>query len=149
MQGDVTTITLHDYDHVMMNPPYHDEARHDVSDDKSKRVANAEKDGDLGRWIESAAGALKPSALLTLIHRADRLPDIMGMLGKHFGRIEIMPILPKADALPKRVILRTNKGGQPLTKQCRNFILHQADGRYTEAAEAVLRHMQPLEFTAI
>ena len=31
------------FDHVMMNPPYHDEARHDVSSNPQKRKANTEK----------------------------------------------------------------------------------------------------------
>src|ERR1700722_19290903 len=40
-----------DLDYVMMNPPYHDENRHDVSENSGKRVANASKDGDLPIWI--------------------------------------------------------------------------------------------------
>ncbi len=134
------------FDHVLMNPPYHDEARHDVSDSAQKRTANTEREGDLARWIASAAKALKPSGLLTLIHRADRQAEIDALLAAEFGAAETLPILPKVGAAPKRAIMRAKKGGKGVVRLCGNFVLHQADGRYTEAAEAVLRHMKALEF---
>jgi len=141
------------FDHVFVNPPYHDEARHDVSSHKQKRAANIEKTGELKRWIGSAVTALKPSGTLTLIHRADRCDDILALLQKDFGTVEILPILPKEGTAPKRVILRAQKGtpgdAKNLTKCYRkNFVLHQADGAYTEAAEAILRHRKALYFAA-
>lgn len=135
------------FDHVMMNPPYHDEARHDVSDDPARRAANTEKPGDLTRWIASSAQALKESGALTLIHRADRAEEILALLAPHFGRIEVLTVLPKAGAPPKRVILRAFKGGPQVTKGCKSLILHDADGGYTDAAEALLRAAAALEFT--
>jgi tRNA1(Val) A37 N6-methylase TrmN6 len=156
LHGDVTQLPENLFglfDHTLMNPPYHDEARHDVSEDARKRAANAEKDGDLARWIISAARALKPSGLLTMIHRADRAPQILDLLRTDFGVIEILPLLPKEGAVAKRVILRARKislEGAQNTTECyrKNFVLHQADGAYTEAAEAILRHMKALDFAA-
>jgi len=134
------------FDHALINPPYHDEARHDISAIAQKRMANTEREGDLVRWITSAAKALKPSGLLTLIHRADRQAEIEALLGVAFGAFEVLPILPKAGAAPRRVIMRAHKGGKDAVQLCRNLVLHQADGRYTQEAEAVLRHMKALEF---
>ena len=134
------------FDHAMMNPPYHEEARHDVSAHAQRRAANTEKDGDLARWIANAARTLKPSGVLTFIHRADRLDEILDVLKKDFGAIEILPILSKAGALPKRVILRARKGGEKALIRCCDFVLHQPDGRYTDEAETILRHRKALEF---
>jgi len=134
------------FDHVLMNPPYHDGARHDVSPVAQKRTANTEKESDLVRWVASAAKALKPSGMLTLIHRADRQAEIEALLGVVFGAIEALPVLPKTGAAPKRVIMRAKKGGMGGVRLCRNLVLHQADGRYTDEAEAALRHMKALEF---
>ncbi len=61
-QGNVTQMPgdfVNAFDHVLANPPYHDEARHDLSPDAMKRTANTEKDGDLAQWILAAAKALK------------------------------------------------------------------------------------------
>jgi tRNA1(Val) A37 N6-methylase TrmN6 len=134
------------FDHVMMNPPYHDEARHDASADETKRTANTEKEGGLSLWIENAARALKPSGTVALIHRADRLDDIMNQAGKFFGAFEILPLLPAPGAAPKRVILRAHKGKNTPPRQCKSFVLHEKDGRYTEAAESISRYAQAVEF---
>jgi tRNA1(Val) A37 N6-methylase TrmN6 len=137
------------FDHIMMNPPYHDEVKHDVSAHAGKRAANTEKDGDLALWIAAAARALKSSGALMLIHRADRREEIMAYLAKSFGRIEILPVLPKAGAPPKRILIRAYKLGQGDTIECRALVLHKNTGGYTDAAEAILRHMKAVAFTAI
>jgi len=124
--------------HVMMNPPYHDEARHDASPQAQKRVANTEKEGDLPLWIANAAKSLRRKGSLTLIHRADRLDEIIKFLSPAFGKIEIYRILPKVGAEPKRVVVRAYKDTDS-DIQSRDFILHKADGGYTDEAEAILR----------
>ncbi|MGE3623813.1 MAG: tRNA1(Val) (adenine(37)-N6)-methyltransferase [Bdellovibrionales bacterium] len=134
------------FDHVMINPPYHDETTHDVSSQTQKRLANSGKPGDLGRWLASAASALKKQGMLTLVHRADRLDEMIGLLRSDFGEIEVLPVAPKAGATAKRVILRARKNGTPVLTFCREFVLHQDDGRFTETTEDVLRHMKVLPF---
>jgi len=133
------------FNHAMMNPPYHDESRHDVSALAQKRAANAEKTGDLALWIAGAARALKSSGALTLIHRADRREEILILLKNDFGAIEILPVLPKEGAPPKRIIVRARKGTAYTLTQRQNFVLHQEDGPYTNEAETILRHMKALE----
>ncbi|HUY68505.1 MAG TPA: methyltransferase [Alphaproteobacteria bacterium] len=141
------------YNHVLMNPPYHDEARHDVSEHAQKRLANSEKPGDLGRWIASAAMALTPDGLLTMIQRADREGEIIGFLHTAFGGAEIVPILPKEGEAPKRIVLRARKRPAQSRlhfgeKFCRPLVLHKPDGAYTDEAEGILRHMQAVIFAA-
>ena len=128
------------FDHVIMNPPYHDEARHDVSPHAQKRIANTEKSGDLALWLANAVRALKPSGCLTLIHRADRLEEILACVSPASCMVEIFDIIPKAGMPPKRVIVCVHKGVTPSLLQKRDFILHRSDGRYTDEAESVLRN---------
>ncbi|MDX2028624.1 MAG: methyltransferase [Alphaproteobacteria bacterium] len=146
LQGDVTSLSLgNNFDHALMNPPYHDEARHDVSAHDGKRTANTEKEGDLPVWMERAALALKSSGMLTLIHRADRVEEILGYGKKLFGATEILTILPKAGAAAKRVIIRFRKEGQGI-RRCRDFVLHKPDGGYSDEAEKILREAEALRF---
>jgi tRNA1(Val) A37 N6-methylase TrmN6 len=150
--GDVTALTpnmVGKFDHVMMNPPYHNEMQHDVSDNAQKRTANTEKSGDLQLWIGSAGQALKEGGTLTLIHRADRLREILLYLPPVFGAMEVLALNPKADApLAKRIIIRARKGASEAITYCTPLILHEATGGYTEAAESILRHLKPVEFVA-
>ncbi|HBM90835.1 MAG TPA: methyltransferase, partial [Rhodospirillaceae bacterium] len=61
-EGDATQLDdslKEQFDHVVMNPPFHDAARHDSSPNASKRQANTQKTGELEAWIVSAHQALK------------------------------------------------------------------------------------------
>jgi tRNA1(Val) A37 N6-methylase TrmN6 len=134
------------FDHVMMNPPYHDKAHHDVSAHPGKRKANTEEEGDLALWIASAAQALKSGGILTLIHRADRLDEILDKLKEDFGAVWIKPIAPKAGRAPKRVIVRAEKGGNLSQTICSPLILHNADGAFTDETDSILRYIGKMEF---
>jgi tRNA1(Val) A37 N6-methylase TrmN6 len=134
------------FDHVLMNPPFHDKARHDASANIIKQTANSEKTGDLKLWIAGAAAALKSAGTLTIIHRADRQDEIIGYLQPVFGEIEILSLLRKEGATAKRIIMRARKGAIWSLHRSQPLILHKSDGGYTDAAEAILRHCQKLVF---
>jgi tRNA1(Val) A37 N6-methylase TrmN6 len=135
-----------DFDHVLMNPPYHEEKRHDASSNNLKHKANIEKAGDLALWIKSAEGALKPSGTLTIIHRADRSCEILSYLKGAFGEVEVLPLLPKKGTKPKRMIFRARKDAFFLVKECQPLILHEDSGAYTAEADAILRRCENIVF---
>ena len=58
-------------DRALMNPPFHDARRTNVSPDPVRRLAHVGEPGLLPRWVASAAILLKPRGVLTLIWRAD------------------------------------------------------------------------------
>ena len=90
--------------------------------------------------------ALKPSGTLTLIHRADRWDEILSHLQGAFGDVEILPVLPREGEVAKRIIVRARKGGVLPMRECRPLVLHKEGGVYTDAAEAILRGAQTLDF---
>lgn len=143
----VTEWTGSDFHHVMMNPPFHAEDKHSVSDNKIKRTANAEKTGDLPLWLGSASRALNPKGTLTLIHRADRMEEIIAAAQNYFNSISILPIIARPGAEPKRVIFRMQKSKASNVDICESFVLYGEDNRYCVAAEAVIRYALPIEFT--
>lgn len=149
-EGDVTeplaSYLAGQFDQVMMNPPYHDRERHDPSPIQSRNVANTEVDDGLKLWLTTAQQALKFDGCLTLIHRADRLPDILDELELLFGEIWVLPLLPKAGQPAKRVLIRAFKNEHHVVHDAEPLILHNADGSYTAAANAILRDCMPLMF---
>jgi tRNA1Val (adenine37-N6)-methyltransferase len=50
-----------------------------------------------------------------------------------------VPLWPKAGKPAKRLILRARKGIRTGVAMLPGLVLHEADGKYTGAAEAVLR----------
>lgn len=129
---------------VLMNPPFHDASRHNVSPDVRRRLAYAGAPGLLQRWIASAAWLLKPGGVLTLIWRADELEQVLGALADAFGGTVVMPVAPRDGAAAIRVLVRTVKGGTAAPVRLPALVLNDAQGRPTQSAEAVLRGGQAL-----
>ena len=129
------------FDHVATNPPYLAAAVADPSPDLGKARATVESSAGLAQWLAIATGALKPAGTLTLIHRSDRLEEIVALLaGLGWGDLAIKTLPPAA-----RILVRAHKGSLK-RYDSPPWRLHREEGGYTEAAEAVLRHAAPLVF---
>lgn len=127
-------------DAVVTNPPYLEARRADASPSPGRRRANVEA-MPLAGWIAACARPLRPKGALVMVHRADRLDDAIAALrGAGLGEIAVLPLWPKADTEARRVLLRARKGVAGAARLLPGLVLHEADGRYTAAAEAVLRH---------
>ncbi len=134
------------FDHVAMNPPYHDPKSHAVSDHPLKRRANTEDaQTNLSLWIERAAWALKERGVLTLIHRADRRGEIESLLAPFFGATRVRLIRSKESGPARRVLFRAQKKGAYRLFEEAPFVLHDQDGNYSKTADAVLRDAEAIE----
>jgi tRNA1(Val) A37 N6-methylase TrmN6 len=131
------------FDHVMLNPPYLKAGSATVSAHPLKAAATAEGAATLTDWIACARAALKPGGILTMIHRADRLGDCLAAL-RGFGGVTVLPIHPRIGAAAKRIIVQASvSSGEPVLVLA-GIVLHEADGRFTAAADAILRDGQDL-----
>lgn len=127
-------------DRVLMNPPFNDGRRQNVSPDPRRRLAHVADPRLLGRWVDSAARLLKPQGVLTLIWRAEGLEDVLTALSPAFGDAAVMPIYPRAEAAAIRVLVRAVKGGGEDRSEVTGLILNGPDQKPTAEAEAVLRN---------
>jgi tRNA1(Val) A37 N6-methylase TrmN6 len=127
------------FDHVMMNPPYLEASRSRLPDHSNKATAHIEGAAGLEIWISRAHSLLRHKGIVTLIHRADRLDDIIRALGGKFGGITVYPLWPRSGAPAKRVIVRARKGVATPFALTSGLVLHADNGDYTAAAESILR----------
>jgi tRNA1(Val) A37 N6-methylase TrmN6 len=134
---------------VLMNPPFNDATRQNVSPDPRRRLAHVGEPGLLPRWIAAAAWLLKPQGVLTLIWRADGLPEVLSTLAGEFGNTGVLPVLPRVDAQPIRVLVRATKAGQGKPVDYPALILNDEQGRPTVAAEAALRGGEALAIAEV
>jgi len=132
-------LTPGSVDRVLMNPPFHDATRQNLSPDPRRRLAHAAAPGLLPRWIATAAWLLKPQGVLTLIWRADALSDVQSALTPEFGGVAVLPIYPRPDAPAIRVLVRAVKSGGGAAVTYPGLILNDRHGKPSAAAEAVLR----------
>ncbi len=128
----------HLFDQVMTNPPYFQPGRCTGSPVKGKRLANAGP--PIGAWLGACLLHLKPGGVLTLIHRGECEAEILAALDGAAGDIEILPLLPKPGDAPRRILVRARKGAARSLRRWPGFVLHGEATKYTDAAEAVLRH---------
>lgn len=147
VEGSVAALPLElsGFDHVMTNPPFHPPSRGTPPPGLIKATANVEGEVDLTQWIKAAVKLLKPKGQLVVIHRADRLADLLVALkGRGVGAIRILPLWPKPGLAAGRVIVLARKGARGPLELLPGLVLHRDDGGFTEAAEAVLRDASAL-----
>jgi tRNA1(Val) A37 N6-methylase TrmN6 len=131
---------------VLMNPPFNDPIRQNLSPDAGRRLAHATAPETLATWIDAAARLLGADGVLTLIWRADGLGDVLDALAPSFGGIGVLPVHPKPGAPAIRVLVRAVKASRAPLALCPGLFLNDASGRPEPAAEAVLRDGATLGF---
>ena len=110
-------------------------------------MANIEGDADLAGWIAAAAKAVRPGGAITFIHRADRLPELLAMLGGRCGGLVIQLLYPKAGAAAHRVVVAGRLGQRLPAIVLPGLVIHEADGSFAPTFERILRDGAPLPMT--
>jgi tRNA1(Val) A37 N6-methylase TrmN6 len=148
VEGEVPTlpagIARGSFDHAMANPPYLAPGG-TASPDPLKQAANVEREAGLADWVAFALAMVRAKGSLTFIHRADRIEALLAGLAGKAGALVVFPLWPKAGAAAKRILVQARKGVAGPSRLAPGLVLHGPDGRYTEAAEAVLRGGASLE----
>ena len=143
IEGDVavrfSTLGLEPFDAAMTNPPFFDDSASLRGPAPERRAAWMADDG-LAAWIGFLSKGVREGGTLTLIHRADRLADLLALLGEKCGGIQVRPIHPFADQPAKRVLVRAIKTGKAPLKLLPGLVLHDHDGdKHRPEVEAILR----------
>ncbi|MCS6877889.1 MAG: methyltransferase [Geminicoccaceae bacterium] len=128
---------------VMSNPPHLEPSRARPPAEGGRRAARIES-VSLADWIAACLARLLPGGRIVLVHRADRLADLLAALRGRSGEITVFPLWPKAEEPARRVLVRARKGSRAPCRLLPGLVLHRADGTFTEAAEAILREAEPL-----
>ncbi len=137
--GDVRSFAKTGFDLVFANPPYLPAARAQASKHAARATANVEGGAALADWIAAALRTVAPRGYVLFVQRADRLDDLIGGLRGHAGEIVVFPLWPKAGTPAKRILMRARKGIATPLRLAAGLVLHEADGRYTQEADAILR----------
>ena len=147
------------FDHVMANPPYFEAGRVRASGKNEKATANIEGIGGLEAWTAYCLSMVRPGGTITVIHRTDRLAELLALLTGKSGDLVIFPLWPHQpfdenggashgeEILPgqppiaaKRIIVRAVAGAKGPLRMAAGLVLHNVDGNHTKTADFVLRH---------
>jgi tRNA1(Val) A37 N6-methylase TrmN6 len=131
------------FDHAFANPPYLAAGTADAPADPLRAAANVEGAARLPDWIAALARATRRGGTLTVIHRADRLPELLAQMDRVAGGLVTCPLWPTAGTPAKRVLVQGRVGvGGPATLTA-GLTLH-AGGGFTPEARAVLEDVAAL-----
>lgn len=139
------------FDHVMANPPWYPSGGGTPARDSGRETGLREA-APLAAWIDLAARRLRPGGTLTVIQRAERLPDLLVACDSRLGSLDLLPLAPREGRSAGRVILRAVKGGRAAFRLLAPFAIHRGaahlgDGNdHSDSAEAILRLGAPLEW---
>ena len=141
--GDVAaafaSLELAPFDAVLANPPFFDDEAALRGPAEAKRSAWISPEG-LEAWTSFLVKAVREGGTITMIHRADRLADLLAGLAPKAGSFQIRPVHPFADAPAKRVLVRAVKTGKAPLRLLPPLVLHDRGGaKHTAATEAILR----------
>jgi tRNA1(Val) A37 N6-methylase TrmN6 len=140
------------FDHILTNPPYF-AAHAPRAEDPGRDAARAESVA-LGDWVTAAGKRLSPGGRLTLIQRAERLPEILAACSDaHLGSVALRPLAPRGGRPARLVLVQARKGGRAAFRLLAPLVLHAGDrhpgdrDHYTPEATAILRDGSCLSWT--
>ena len=146
VEGDVAATGANSRaEHVFFNPPFFEDPSALRAPREEKTRAWMAGEARIDVWIDAAARRLSGRGGVTLIHRADKLGDILSAFGKRFGSIAVKPIQPRADKPAKRILVTARLHGRAPLKLLAPLVLHDGPEGYSETADRVLRGRSVIE----
>ena len=139
------------FDHVIANPPYFDRADGKASADPARETAMGEAT-PLSDWVAAAVRRCAPKGYVSVIHRAERLPELLALMAARLGAVQVLPLIPRAGRPARLVLIRGRMGSRAPFRLHDGLVMHDgpthmADRQnYTPALIAILRDGSGLGF---
>jgi tRNA1Val (adenine37-N6)-methyltransferase len=133
-----TAVFRRPFDHAIANPPYHP-ANGSASPVASRETAKRGSETLMATWIERLSGALRDRGSLTLIVPAGMVPTCLAAMTQCRCPCSVLfPLWPKAERPAKLILLRGMKTALTPMRLAPGLTLHNPDGSFTAATQAIL-----------
>lgn len=121
------------FDAVISNPPYKLNNSGIINPSDNKAISRHEIKCSLEDVIRTAAVLLKQYGRFYMVHRPDRLADIMCLLRKYsLEPKQIRFVHPRVAATPNMILIRASKNGNPELKFDPPLYIYDDEGNYTD-----------------
>ena len=121
------------FDFIVTNPPYKKLETGKVNKEEYKYISRHEVTANLEDFIQVSKYLLKDKGSFYMVHRPDRLVDIMELMRKY--RIEpkkIRLVYSTIGKEPTLVLVKGVKNARPFLKIEKPLIIYNSDGEYTD-----------------
>jgi len=121
------------FDAVISNPPYKLNNSGIINPSDQKAISRHEIKCNLEDVIRTASFLLKQYGRFYMVHRPDRLADIICLLRKYkLEPKQIRFVHPKLGEKPNMVLIRASKYGKPELKFDPPLYIYNQEGKYTD-----------------
>jgi tRNA1(Val) A37 N6-methylase TrmN6 len=135
------------FDLAFANPPFYDDPGALRAPHPGKQAAWMAETG-LDSWTRFLIRAVREGGRVILIHRAERLLDVLALMSGLTGSFQVRPVHPHADQPAKRILVRATRTGKAPLQLLPPLVLHDRSGaKHTPEAEAILRGEAKLGWT--
>jgi len=125
-------------DSVVANPPYYKAGNGRINADDAFAAARMEKYCTLTDVISAASFLLKPLGRFYLVHRAERLAEIMAVLPVHDLNPErLRTVQPYANKEANLVLVESKKLGRGKMRIMPPLVVYESRARYTKEMQAI------------
>ena len=123
-----------EFDAVLTNPPYFRRTPDEpgAADPDERYIARHETTANIADFAKVSAAMLKEGGSLYMVHRPDRLADIISeMRAAGIEPKEMQAVVPYAGKASNMVLIHGIKGAGPELRMLPEVAVHTADGGYT------------------
>ena len=127
------------FDLVLANPPFHAAGSATAPAEPGRAQGHMEGEADLAGWMRQILKLAAPKGSLLVIHKPNRLGELLALLEGRAGGITVFPLWPALGRPARRIIVLARKGSAAPLTLAQGLVLHEPGGAYNPAADAVLR----------
>lgn len=121
------------FDAVVTNPPYKKVGTGIINENEKKLISRHEITANLEDFIKMSAKLLKDKGNLYMVHRPDRLVDIIELLRKYkLEPKKIRFVQPSIGKEANLLLIKATKNAKPFLKIEKPLYVYKENGEYTE-----------------
>lgn len=125
-------------DVVISNPPYMKKQSAVENENEYLSIARHEILAELDDFVKSASYVLKPNGKFYLIHKPERISEIIVSCSKNNLELKQMQfVVPKKDGEPTMVLMQFVKCAKPGVKVEKALVVYGDDGEYTDEVKKI------------
>lgn len=121
------------FDVVITNPPYKKQGTGKTNENDIKLISRHEITANLEDFISTASYLLKDKGNIYMVHRPERLVDILVTLKKYkLEPKKLRFVYPNINKEPNLILIKATKNAKPFLKIEKPLYVYNQNGEYTE-----------------
>jgi tRNA1Val (adenine37-N6)-methyltransferase len=126
------------FDVVVMNPPYKEVGTGEINENEKKLISRHEIKANLSDFIKTASGLLKDKGELYIVHKPERMPDIIQKLRENkIEPKELRVVYSNKNSEASLILIKAVKGGKKFLKIDRPLYIYNESGKYSDEIKQI------------